>query len=401
MTHLPPERDLPGANRMVEDIISGVDSVTSKPVRRSSVPYLSIAAAVTLVVGVGVVAVQLMGRGTVPVIPGSPTPTAPVSSRPSPSGTTLTTPSPTATSTTTTTPERPTGPVNLTAELGQTVKTRYFDVTVTEFDEVFDDLNAEWAAKVTVCYAAPHPEQNADGTTRTSIDPWHFSYQDMEGHGAAEWVKAKEFPQSDLWEPAYKTKLLKLGECNSGWLQVAPTHPHLHLPNLRYAPGDFGDDIRWIRTTTMPERPTGPVTLTAELGETVKTRYFDITVSALESDEEGLAWGAKVEVCYVAPHPEQNADGTTRTSVDPWYFSVQDGEAGGPAEWVKVKDLPSSTRWEPAYGTKLVTLGECNSGWVQAEPGNPDLFFPNLRYAPADFGDDIRWDRRLLPVEDE
>lgn len=241
---------------MVDNIVDGVDSVKAEPVRRPYLSYVSVAAAVALVATLGVVAVQMMGRGTVPMVPGSPSPTVPV--------------------------------------------------------------------------APSHAPSATDPSVTPSTDP--------------------STPPVD---PSPTTS--------------APTDP------------------------ATPDRPTGPVTLTAELGTTVQTRYFDVTVSALETDEEGLAWAAEVTVCYAAPHPEQNADGTTRTSIDPWYFSVQDGETGGPAAWVKVRELPSSTRWSPVYGTKLVELGECNTGWVQAEPGSPDLFFPNLRYAPADFGDDIHW----------
>lgn len=100
-----------------------------------------------------------------------------------------------------------------------------------------------------------------------------------------------------------------------------------------------------------------------------------------------------MQVCYAAPHPEQNSDATNRTSLDPWSFSVQDGEGTGTRpQWIKARDLPPSTRWSPGYATKLLKLGECNRGWVQVEPGNPDLFLPTLRYAPADFGDDVRWE---------
>lgn len=383
MTTLPPERDLPGADRMVDDIILGAETAEAAPARKPYLPYLALAASVTLV-ALGVVAVQMMGnRPTIPAGPGPSSPSAPITTVP-------TTPAPTTSSS-----GRPTGPVTLTAQLGETVKTRYFDVTVSALEA--DDEGLAWGAKVEVCYAATHPEQNADGTTRTSIDQWYFSVQDGEGGGPGEWVKVKNLPPSTRWSPVYKTKLVKLGQCNTGWVQAEPGSPDLFFPNLRYAPADFGDDIVWNWPGTTdpgtPDRPTGPVKMTAELGETVRTRYFDVTVTALEADEDGLAWAAKAEVCYAVRHPEERADGTTRTSVDPWYFSVQDGEVGGPAEWVKVKDLQPSTRWSPVYGTKLVGLGECNSGWVQAEPGSPDLFFPSLRYAPADFGDDIRWVR--------
>lgn len=236
MNTLPPERDLPGADRMIDDIVRGVDPAEAEPARTPYLPYLAVAAAVTLV-ALGVVAVQMMGRGTMPAVPGPSSPTAPI-----------TTPSvdPTAPSpdpTDPAPPERPTGPVKLTAELGTTVQTRYFDVTVTALES--DDEGLAWGAEVKVCYAAEHPDQNADGTTRTSLDPWYFSVQDGEGGGPAQWVKVRDLPPSTRWEPAYDTRLVKVGECNTGWVQAEPGSPDLFLPDLRYAPADFGDDIRW------------------------------------------------------------------------------------------------------------------------------------------------------------
>ncbi|HMR47892.1 MAG TPA: hypothetical protein PKE40_00855 [Arachnia sp.] len=243
MTGLPPERDLPGADRMVDNIVGGVAPIKVASARARYGSSLGVAAAVTLVALVGIVAVQTMGRGTSPVVPGSPTPTAPSTTSPEPSHTDPgpSSPDPTAPAT----PERPTGPVTLTADLGTTVQTRYFDVTVSALESDEDGL--AWAAEVTVCYAAPHPEQNADGTTRTSIDPWSFSVQDGEAGGPAQWVKVRDLSPSSRWSPVYQTKLVKLGECNTGWVQAEPGNPDLFLPDLRYAPVDFGDDIRWER----------------------------------------------------------------------------------------------------------------------------------------------------------
>ncbi len=264
MTMLPPERDLPGADRMVEEIIAGVEPVhTEAPSRRPWV-ILGAAAAVALVVG-GVFAVQGLRGGTSPAEPAPPTVTTAPTGAPSPapsadptgtatpqsSGTATPQPSETASPdpepTMTATPveptDRPSGPVTLTAKLGETVKTRYFDVTVTELTS--DGEGMAWAADVTVCYAAPHPDANADGTTRTSTDPWFFEVTDGETGKAHGFRGVGEFPPSEQWSPKYQERLLKVGECNSGWISVAPGNPDLLLPTLRYSPADFGDEILW------------------------------------------------------------------------------------------------------------------------------------------------------------
>ncbi|AQP47688.1 hypothetical protein BW730_09480 [Tessaracoccus aquimaris] len=268
MTMLPPERDLPGADRMVEEIIAGVEPVrTEAPSRRPWV-ILGAAAAVALVVG-GVFAVQGLRGGTSPAEPapptvtatpptGAPTPATPTASpsaepsetpqpsetaTPQQSETASPNPGPTETATPVDTSDRPTGPVTLTAVLGETVRTRYFDVTVK--DLTADGDGTAWAADVTVCYVAPQPDANADGTTRTSTDPWFFEVIDGETGKASGFHGVAEFPPSENWSPRYQERLLKVGECNSGWVAVAPGNPDLVLPTLRYSPADFGDEILW------------------------------------------------------------------------------------------------------------------------------------------------------------
>lgn len=144
-------------------------------------------------------------------------------------------------------------------------------------------------------------------------------------------------------------------------------------------------------TGTPDPRPGVPVVATGTFGGSFALRYFDVAVGELQVDPDGTAWGAHVSVCYVAPHPDANAEGTTRTSLDPWAWFVQDGEGGGPGEWVAASETPTTTQWGPAYAEKALQVGECNDGWVTAAFGNPDLFLPKLRYQPADFGDSIEW----------
>lgn len=263
MTMLPPERDLPGADRMVEEIIAGVEPVRTEAPNRRPWVILGAAAAVALVVG-GVFAVQGLRGGTSPAEPAPPTATAPPTvtaaptgapspetatpqpsetATPQPSETASPNPEPTMTATPVEPTDRPSGPVTLTARLGETVTTRYFDVTVTDLTS--DGEGMAWAADVRVCYAAPHPDANADGTTRTSTDPWFFEVTDGETGQAYGFRGVGEFPPSEQWSPKYQERLLKVGECNSGWVSVAPGNPDLLLPTLRYSPADFGDEILW------------------------------------------------------------------------------------------------------------------------------------------------------------
>ena len=140
-------------------------------------------------------------------------------------------------------------------------------------------------------------------------------------------------------------------------------------------------------------RPTAPVTSQLKLTENARLRYFDVAVLKTEGNHEATAMAALVKVCYVAPHPGANADATSRTSTDPWSFGVYDGETQTVADvkYVPVKSFESSSEWAPAYEAKQLKVGECNEGWIAVHDGNPDLARAFVRYAPADFGDEITW----------
>lgn len=139
-------------------------------------------------------------------------------------------------------------------------------------------------------------------------------------------------------------------------------------------------------------RPSGPVEETVTPGATAHTRYFDVTVFGREFTD--TATGIEVEVCYAAEHPEANDDGTTRVSTDPWRFGVYDGETGVPedTQYYGVSEFEPTTAFTPAYEEKMLSVGECNRGWIGVEHGNPDLAWVSARYQPADFGDVITWD---------
>ena len=126
---------------------------------------------------------------------------------------------------------------------------------------------------------------------------------------------------------------------------------------------------------------------------TVSLRYFDVTVSDPVSDADGTAFGARVKVCYTHAHPDAGGDGKVRVSLDPWSFGVLDLEAGASdPEYFAAKAVPSSTDWLPLYSETRLALGQCNTGYISAAHGNPDLSSQfTLRYAPAGSPDRVTW----------
>lgn len=128
--------------------------------------------------------------------------------------------------------------------LGQTAHFRYFDVTVHEHR--FADNGIEgggiYGARVSVCYTHKHPDPRADGSTRSSRDPWRFGW----AHGPDPvWDRGAGRP-SDRWQPAYREKNLKVGECNTGWLttEFRETVYVAHI-GMRYQPANFDFRGTW------------------------------------------------------------------------------------------------------------------------------------------------------------
>lgn len=139
------------------------------------------------------------------------------------------------------------------------------------------------------------------------------------------------------------------------------------------------------------QRPGGPQQLNLAIGQTARLRYFDVTVRQAAYGQDGISVGWKVEVCYRAPHPGANTDGTTRISTNPWSARVVDGEVGGPAEEIALDRFPRDNAWSPPYRTRQIRLGECEFGWIGIRHDNPDLQWPAVIYQPRDFGDRIVW----------
>lgn len=378
MMTLPPERDLPGGDRMADEILAGVEPARPAPGRSRALLAVLVAAAAVVVVALVLVQLLPLGRETAPAEP-SPSPVV----------------------------SAETGTV---ADLGGGNTATVSSAMVLESYPVQFVYVGEVCGPKATDAVWEHRVDDGEWTSEAATTPAQPEEATLRGCEPLELTPLGTFTDGTAVEFR-----VSLGEVEATW---GPAPTQLVDPSPTPAPDPSPEASEPASPTTAPsppatpqvvspppatrsaeptssgaQRPSGPVELTAEVGQTVSTRYFDVTVTELATDDSGLAWGAKVQVCYAAPHPEQNADATTRTSLDPWSFSVQDDEGPGAGpQWIKARDLPPSTRWSPGYATKLLKLGECNRGWVQVEPGNPDLFLPTLRYAPADFGDDVRWE---------
>lgn len=130
------------------------------------------------------------------------------------------------------------------------------------------------------------------------------------------------------------------------------------------------------------------------LGETAHFRYFDVTVHERRSQDNGVEGGgihgARVTVCYTHPHPGANADGTARTSTNPWTL----GWVHGPDPVWSLDAQALSSAWHPVYTERLLRPGQCNTGWIAIDiQETAYASHIGMRYAPADFdfGGTWRW----------
>lgn len=138
-------------------------------------------------------------------------------------------------------------PTTRNLALGETVHLPYFDVTVSRYERDADGVEA--GVEVSVCYTNAHPEANADGTTRVSRDPWSFGLLDAEsGETDYTFYRVNTFEVGKKWLPVYQEKLLKVGQCNTGWVSIANGAPDFWIKYVRYLPADFGDTITWDLT---------------------------------------------------------------------------------------------------------------------------------------------------------
>ncbi|WP_145978705.1 hypothetical protein [Granulicoccus phenolivorans] len=140
----------------------------------------------------------------------------------------------------------PPGPQTRTLRVGQTAQLRHFDVTVLHLEPT-DQLDTY--VELQVCYTQAHPGANSDGTTRVSLNPWHVTVSLPEEGGPPVRVPLADFvdtpPNEGPRTPAYTETLLRVGQCQRGWVGFGP-QGHPVFERIHYEPRDFGDKITWI-----------------------------------------------------------------------------------------------------------------------------------------------------------
>ncbi|MGV8847419.1 hypothetical protein [Tessaracoccus sp.] len=130
-----------------------------------------------------------------------------------------------------------------------------------------------------------------------------------------------------------------------------------------------------------------PITeATLAMGETAHLANWDVTVLRGEHGEDGISYGWKVNVCYVAPS-ELEENGRIMVSDKPWSAIVQDLEGGeNPVEVVPIREFDRDHAYRPDYVDTTLALGECNLGWIGIVHGNPDLGWLGITYEPSTGG---------------
>ncbi|MDO5737606.1 MAG: hypothetical protein Q4P15_14150, partial [Propionibacteriaceae bacterium] len=100
------------------------------------------------------------------------------------------------------------------------------------------------------------------------------------------------------------------------------------------------------------------------MGETARLANWDVTVLRGEPGEDGISYGWKVNVCYVAPSSLEK-NGRIYVSDAAWSLIVQDQEGGwNPIETISVREFERDHTYRPDYLDTTLALGECNLGWI-------------------------------------
>ena len=372
--NLPPERDLRNADAMLDDILGDVVHVGPEPRTRARGTAWRIAVAAATVLAVGVLASQVRGRGPSPQV--AQTPSQTVSVTPSPEVPVSVDPSLSPATPVTEGPDPETTGLRTELILGAPSSYQANGVTYLEFHVAAHTGNGE---------PLGHYEARLV-TDRGDLEP-----TDLTGVPRPEATAMQ--PPALLPTPEEMASLDSIDGVVAFKLSAGTTPATFEFA-LPESPDAAAATFQLIEAEP-DARPTGPVTATAEPPGTLGLRYFDVSVLDQRFNDLGTATGVKVRVCYAAPHPEANADGTTRVSPDPWRFGVYDGETQLPedTQYPRPAELGEPTdEFGPLLEARQVALGECNEGWIAVEHGNPDLAWTAARYQPADFGDEITWD---------
>lgn len=180
------------------------------------------------------------------------------------------------------------------------------------------------------------------------------------------------------------------GPAESPAEENAPTNAETPAEETSPEPSDESPAAESPTEESPPAESGGGTTELGE-GESAELAHFTVTMHAAESQPDGLWEAWDIEVCYTSEHPGQNEDGTTRVSTDPWSVLARDGEGTEDYEWYPIGDFEQNSEKSPAFTETQLAVGDCTRGWLTADHGNPDLQFAGLRYAPADFDEEVTW----------
>ncbi|WP_147454045.1 hypothetical protein [Tessaracoccus antarcticus] len=129
---------------------------------------------------------------------------------------------------------------------------------------------------------------------------------------------------------------------------------------------------------------------TLQVGDTAHLATWDVTVLRSEHGKDGISYGWKVRVCYVATS-DLAENGRIAVSDKPWSAIIQDLEGGdNPVAAVPIREFERDHAYRPDYLNTTLSLGECNLGWIGIVHGNPDLAWFGIIYEPST-GGRITW----------
>ena len=367
---LPPERDLPHAQAMLDNILG--DVAPSRDEAPAGRPWLRLAVAATAVLTVGGLVTALVLNDRQQAVPADPAPTSTAPVTPSPSPTSV-----------------PVSEDGINLEV----------VEIRQAQMVAESNPPQISHLLLIHLRVSSPDGEDLGAYRASVtdvdgrpgEPWTGSWPEVtlapvEGTAGRELDAAFSFL---TYEAVPERVELFFPDRGAG--ATVELAEHQAFPE----PGPESPDATQTQHPTeeppQPPQSAEPVIAHAIVGDSVGTSYFDVSV--LEKQASDVATGYQVEVCYARAHPDANADGTTRTSTDPWRVGVYDGETQTPPDvaYLPVSEFPVTDEFGVPYEERLLRVGECNSGWIAMEHHNPDLAWLTLRYAPQDFGDEVTW----------
>lgn len=356
---LPPERQLPNREQMLDEILIG-DAAPSNGRRNR---WIGIAAAAAVAITATTVGVSTLGRGpevgaNPPVGPTSLQPATPPAPGPTQGAKPSPTPpsaAPTPSTSTTSTPRALPKPQNLGP--GDSAEFEYFSITIGQTDRKSGVGVAVW---VETCILETPPGYPAHAVP---IGWYPWSAESTDGPVAV----GEGHEMMNHWTPGYGANgTYKTGSCAAGWLPFRVSDGR-ELTKINYA-NDYGDKATWTL---------GPGSDSPGGGA---FENFDVTMSDTDRDESRFA--VKVRVC-VTSLPKGTSGETTRLSREPWTLITAKGK-------VKADKATATGSWEhlfPVEGTYAV--GECADGWLPFAVAK-GVKVTNVTYQNS-LGDAVSW----------